>query len=117
MAKSAAGQSLDLINIMAYDAGNKAINGFDPLESFNSQRAAFPSAAVALGVEVPPEAWGGNVVTLAQVKEYAQYVKANGGRGMMIWSLQKKGTPTAAAISNTVCTTLGMGNCTQTYPF
>jgi len=117
MAKSPAGQSLDLVNIMAYDAGNKASTGFDPLESLRSQRLAFPAAAITLGVEVPPEAWGGNVVTLAQVQEFSAYQKANGGRGMMLWSLHKKGSPSAAAMSNTVCTTLGMANCNVALPY
>jgi hypothetical protein len=55
MARSTAGQSLDLINIMAYDAGSLANSGFDPKESFRAHKAAWPNAAIALGVEVPPE--------------------------------------------------------------
>lgn len=52
MARSDAGQSLDLINIMAYDAGNLGSTGFDPKESLRAHRAAWPTATVALGVEV-----------------------------------------------------------------
>jgi len=117
MAKSAAGQALDLVNIMSYDAGNLQSTSFDPKVSFDSQRAAFPNAAIAMGVEVLPEAWGGNIVTLAQVQDYAQYVKSKGGKGMMMWSLHKKGTPSAADIAKTVCTTLGLTNCNTALPF
>lgn len=58
MAKSAAGQQLDLINIMAYDAGSTTAptsgpTGFDPLESFRAHKAAFPNAAIATGA-CPP---------------------------------------------------------------
>ena len=52
MARSTAGQQLDLINIMAYDAGNLASTGFDPKESLRAHRSVWPNAAVALGVEV-----------------------------------------------------------------
>jgi chitinase len=117
MAKSPAGQFLDLINIMAYDAGNLGSTGFDPLESFNSQRAVWPNAAIALGVEVPPEAWGGNVVSLSDVQAYSQYVKNNGGRGMMIWSLQKRGEPSANSISHQICQAYNMEECQVTLPF
>ncbi len=59
MAKSAAGQSLDLINIMAYDAGNTAAGstGFDYKQSYNAHRVHWKTQAIAIGVEIPPEAW------------------------------------------------------------
>ena len=62
-----------------------------------------------MGVEVPPEAWGGHVITLEEARDIAAYVKAKGGAGLMIWSLQKPGTPSAQALSTTICSTLGMG--------
>jgi len=54
MAKSAAGQSLDLINIMTYDAGNKASTGFDWAESYRAHRALWRTQAIAIGVQIPP---------------------------------------------------------------
>ncbi|KAI8475983.1 MAG: glycoside hydrolase superfamily [Monoraphidium minutum] len=116
MARSPAGQSLDLINIMSYDAGNLASTGFDPKESLRAHRAAWPTSALALGVEVPPEAWGGNVVTLDQVADLSAYTMANGGNGMMIWSLHKGGSPSAQAILTKACTVLGMAGCTAPLP-
>ncbi len=111
MARSPAGQSLDLINIMSYDAGDMSTTGFDPLESFRSHRTLFPNQVLTMGVQVPPEAWGGNVVTLTEVETYAKYSIAFGG-GMMLWAMQKAGTPSAQAISTTICNTYNMGNCT-----
>ena len=100
----------------SYAAGTLASTGFDPKESLRAHRATWPSAAIALGVEVPPEAWGGNVVTVAQVADYASYAKAQGGAGMMVWSLHKKGTPSTQAILTQACTTQGMAGCTAPLP-
>lgn len=36
-------------------AGNLQSTGFDPKESLRAHRAVWPNAAVALGVEIPPE--------------------------------------------------------------
>jgi hypothetical protein len=52
LARSDAGKSLDLINVMAYDSGSFTQTGFDPKESFLAHKAAWPAAAIALGVEV-----------------------------------------------------------------
>jgi chitinase len=57
LAKSTAGQSLDLINIMAYDAGNIATTGFDYAESYRAHKVWWRTQAIAIGVEIPPEAW------------------------------------------------------------
>eukprot|EP00775_Hariotina_reticulata_P005809 gene5809-6049_t len=57
LAKSAVGQSLNLINIMAYDAGNKVSTGFDWAESYRAHRVWWQTQAVAIGIEIPPEAW------------------------------------------------------------
>jgi hypothetical protein len=65
---------------------------------------------------VPPEAWGGNVVTLPQVDDFTAYVKANGGAGMMIWSLEKQGTPNPTSIVNRMCLGLGLSNCDTPLP-
>ena len=63
MAKSAAGQSLDLVNIMAYDVGNTSMGcgdectGFDYRDAYLAHRVAWPTQAITIGVEIPPEAW------------------------------------------------------------
>ena len=60
LSRSTAGQSLDLVNIMSYDAGALATTGFDPKESLRAHRAAWPNAAIALGVEVSAGAMEGS---------------------------------------------------------
>jgi hypothetical protein len=57
LAKSSVGQSFNLINIMAYDAGNKVSTGFDWAESYRAHRVWWATQAVAIGIEIPPESW------------------------------------------------------------
>jgi GH18 family chitinase len=52
LAKSGAGQQLDLINIMSYDAGNIQSTGFNPTESYLAHRSYWKTQAIALGVQV-----------------------------------------------------------------
>lgn len=68
------------------------------------------------GVEVPPEAWGDNVITLTKVNEIATYTRSNGGSGVMMWSLHKAGNPGPQAIAQTVCKAYGMFDCTTALP-
>eukprot|EP00775_Hariotina_reticulata_P010535 gene10535-10695_t len=119
MAKSAAGQSLDLINIMAYDAGNKASTGYDWSESYRAHRAMWKTQAIAIGVEIPPEAWGGNVIAVPEVADRAQYAAAQAGGapyGMMLWSLHKQGCPSAQQITQAVCAAYSLGACSIALP-
>ncbi|KAF8057665.1 endochitinase [Scenedesmus sp. PABB004] len=120
MAASPAGQALDLINIMAYDAGNKASTGFDWSESYRAHRAVWPRQAVAIGVEIPPEAWGGNVITLPEVTTRANYARDQAGGapyGLMLWSLQKPGCPNAQQITSAACVAFSMPGCSTPLPF
>jgi hypothetical protein len=55
-------------------------------------------------------------VSLPQVQDYATYVRANGGSGMMIWSLHRKGPPSAQDILTLACTTMGMASCSAPLP-
>lgn len=109
----AAGHLLDAINIMSYDAGPS----FRPTQAFNAYRSLY-SGRILLGVQVPPEAWGGHEMSAAEVRGLAQYVKQRpqGGSGMFLWSLQKSGTPSARNVSGVVCRNLGLGNCSQPLP-
>jgi hypothetical protein len=53
LARSDAGQSLDLINIMAYLAGWKNTTGWDWQECYRAHRAYWKTQAIAIGVMVP----------------------------------------------------------------
>jgi len=52
---------LDIINIMAYDAGPT----FRPLEAYAAYRSYFPGS-ILIGLTSPPEAWGGHEYSLAE---------------------------------------------------
>jgi chitinase len=80
------GADLDWINIMSYDASP----AYDPLIAYDAYRSIY-SGPLIIGVEVPPEAWGGNVVTVTQARKY--YAKAD---GLFVWSYQKTGSPSCA---------------------
>jgi hypothetical protein len=88
------GEKLDWINIMSYDASPI----FDPIESFKAFRS-FYKGPLLIGEEVPPEAWGGNVITLDAVKRHSEYVRDSGVYGgIFTWSYQKQGTPSSREI-------------------
>jgi hypothetical protein len=82
--------------------------------------AADPSpspACLSPGPQVPPEQWGGNTLTLAQVDEFTAYVKANGGAGMMIWALKgKQGPPSPGDVTARMCAGLGLADCAVPLP-
>jgi mannan endo-1,4-beta-mannosidase len=91
------GHQLDWINIMSYDASNV----FNPIESFKAYRS-FYKGPLLIGGEVPPEAWGGHVIDLDQVKKEAEFLKSQGPEnGYFTWSYQKQGTPNSKEILDT----------------
>lgn len=100
------GDKLDVVNVMSYDAGPL----YNPNEAYDAHRSLF-KGQILMGVEVPPEAWGGHVITLEEARNTTAYIRSAGGDGMMIWSLQKSGIPSAQALSAEICNTLGMGGC------
>lgn len=114
------GQDLDMVNVMSYDAGTS----FEPNEALAAYQHYF-NGAVAMGVEVPPEAWGGHVYTLPAVADLTKAVlesasKTGNPPGMMIWALQidAKGTassdnPSAEMMSVQICQQMGLGDCNQ----
>lgn len=119
--RSVAGQSIDVVNVMSYDASNT----YDPIQALAAYSHYFTRGPISMGVEVPPEAWGGHVYTLTQVNQLAQAVKTtasahNTPPAMMLWSIQKvpNGTPSASnpsaqMMATTICTSLGLSNCNQ----
>jgi chitinase len=88
------GAMLDAIFGMFYDASN----AFDPCVAFQAYRQLFHHGPIAMGVEVPPEAWGGHTVTIHKIESYAHHVlreDPNGLSGLMVWSHHKAGYPSA----------------------
>ena len=118
----AAGKYLDMINIMSYDAGKYAFSDtrdkwdavYNPVESYKAYRAIY-SGVLNLGLESPPEAWGGNIAKSSDIKAMADAVKADGNTkdGLFIWSLQKwaSGGLSTKGIMQQMCTDLDFKNC------
>jgi chitinase len=102
------GDQIDQVNVMSYDAGKL----YNPVEALAAYRYYY-KGPIAMGVEVPHEAWGGHVVTLDELRDLAKALKLdaeenNQTSGVMLWSLQKRprharrGEPNARTIIQTV---------------
>ena len=117
----AAGHYLDIINIMSYDAGpytfvdtRASWNGeFNPVEAYRAYKSIF-KGIINVGIEAPPEAWGGNVVTADHIKQIAENLVKDSDDGLFVWSLQKPSSGTMATyqITELMCTSLGKTGCT-----
>lgn len=117
-----AGHYLDMINLMTYDAGpytfkdtrKTHVAAYNPVEAYHAYRDIY-KGVLNIGVETPPEAWGGNIVTYGDVWEMAKAVKANDNKkdGLFIWSLQKKSSSSMSTkqTMEKMCTELDIGNC------
>lgn len=103
------GSMLDMVFIMAYDAGTT----YDPKQAFLAYTALY-NGDVMLGMEVGKEASGEHVISINEVNSLADFIKSKNGAGMMLWSLQKQNTagPSAESISQAACTNLGLSQCT-----
>jgi len=107
------GEDLDIVHIMSYDAGNT----YDPIEAYRAYSSLY-KGKITIGVEVPPEAWGGHTYTMSQVNSLAEFVNEEGAAGLMMWSLQKKPSgpitddnPDCQLIAQGACLKLGLLNC------
>lgn len=107
--KSSTAQDIDWINVMAYDAGTT----YQPEQAYLAYKSFFPGK-VTLGVEVPPEAWGGHNLTMSELSGLISFINQNDGDGMMIWSLQDNpnSTPNPTTISQAICNGFGLPDCT-----
>jgi hypothetical protein len=107
-----AGDLLDLVGVMAYDAGYQH---YDPTVAYDQYRSLLPATTiVAIGLEIPPEAWGGAILvtknadahqvgTVIQLDQYGKILnapysversakhvltnKVNPLDGLMVWNL------------------------------
>jgi chitinase len=105
----AAGRDLDMVAIMAYDA----TNAFQPEQAYAAYAAVY-AGPLLLGLEVPPDVYGGAALTLPQAAARMAFVRAERGGGAMLWSIQKEptdGGPSAEQISQLVCRELGLLDC------
>ncbi|ELR22409.1 chitinase Chi60, putative [Acanthamoeba castellanii str. Neff] len=112
---AARGNKIDLLNVMSYDASN----AYDPVVALTAYRAIY-SGQINMGVEVPPEAWGGHVYTVDAIKRLGKAVMSDSKAGMMLWSVQKQTNqatspsyPSANLAATTICQILGLPSCSQ----
>ena len=132
-----AGDLLDLLGVMAYDAGYQH---YDPTVAYDQYRSLLPATTiVAIGLEIPNEAWSGAILvtnnadayqagTVIQLDQYgkilnspysversAEHVLANKLNpldGLMVWELLKSTPlpltgPTGASVNSAILATIG----------
>ena len=106
------GNELDLMHLMAYDAGDKSSTGYDPLEALAAYQSLY-AGPLHLGMEVANEGWGDHVITIEEVNDLTAEIQARNAAGVMLWSLQKSADqgPTAEQIAQQVCNNLNMARC------
>ena len=75
---------LDVINIMAYDAGPT----FRPLEAYAAYRSYFPGS-ILIGLTSPPEAWGGHEYSIAEAVGTIKAAMERGAEGAVVFAIGK----------------------------
>jgi len=107
-----AGKYLDELNIMSYDAGvnYSALNAFDAFKNIFNRK-------IRIGLEIPPEAWGGDILSVDRGVKYAEYSMKNNGAGIFIWSLNKVYNQlNAKAYLMPICKLYGLSECDLDIP-
>lgn len=78
-------KQIDMINVMSYDAGSS----YDVLEAYAAFNYYY-NGVIAMGMQVPPEAWGDHVWTVNKVESIAQEILTTREHdGLMLWSMHK----------------------------
>ena len=107
-----AGHLLDEVYIMSYDASNI----FKPQSAFLAFKDLIKDASkLYLGFEIPPEAWGGHVLTVDEAINDATFVLKQGGGGVFFWAIQKA-PELGSQIMGKVCELYGLEDCSMQLP-
>ena len=101
-----ASAAIDFVNVMSYDASD----AYSPVQALAAYQHYF-KGPITMGIEVPPEAWGGHVETTAEIDTLGQAVKSANGAGLMLWSIQKAGP--AQDFATEMCKSLGLSDCSS----
>lgn len=101
---------LDLVNIMAYDAGES----YSPKQAWLAYKKIF-SGALMMGFEVGQQGWGGYLLTQQDVEEDGKFLKDNctDEDGAFVWCDKKEGNPSPQNVISTlvsIFTTSGSDN-------
>ena len=116
--RSPQAQDIDLVSIMAYEAGPT----FDPWQAYQAYRQVW-SGPLALGVQVPPSQLGGPTYTVPLAEQLARKVAQDARGGMMLYPLlgRPPGTvgpdnPDGRMLSQALCRGLDLPGCEQALP-
>lgn len=89
------GHLLDMVNIMAYDAGKD----FSVIQCYESFKKYFPKT-INVGFQVGKQGWGDALLTLADVEKICRYIAVKND-GCFVWSYFKTGPPSAVEVCQT----------------
>ena len=116
--RSPEAEAIDLVSIMAYDAGPS----FDPWQAFRAYRHAW-AGPLALGVQALPSEAGGPRTTAAQAEALARRVADEPQAGVMLYPLLSRppGTvgpdnPDGRLLAQALCRGLGKDGCERSLP-
>ncbi len=123
------GSKLTELYLMSYDAGTYTPTGtvcpsgtaacYDPSAALLAYKSIF-NGPIYQGIEVPPEAWGGNILSPAKAVTLASTAGNAGGAGIMIWALEVQGNGyTANSFLSAICSLYNPNNgslCSQLVP-
>ncbi len=106
---------IDMINVMSYDAGSS----YNVLEAYQAFDFYYHDV-IAMGMQVPPEAWGDHVWTVSKVESMAGDLVVNSQTdGLMLWSMHKQNDqvsdtnpdfPSANLLASTACNSLSLAD-------
>lgn len=112
--RSPAAAQLDLVLLMAYNAGRH----YDATAAFDAVRAIWPGP-LYLGLRMPPDETGGSL-TLAEAERRIRHAAADPAAGVYLYTLQTPadpgGGPTAAQLSVIACTVMRGPQCNAVLP-
>lgn len=118
MLRSPAGQSLDLVTIMSYDAGPS----YRPDEALRAYRAYY-KGPLALGIQVQPGTSGGPRFTLDYTVRMLRSVESDPQAGAMLYGLRLAppgppgpDNPDYRALSTATCVALRLADCFASVP-
>ncbi len=108
--------NVNMINVMSYDAG---VN-YDVMEAYEAF-SFYYNGAIAMGMQVPPEAWGDHVWTVDKVETLADQLLKTEMDGFMLWSMHKDNEkvsdtnpnfPSANLLATSACNSLSLADST-----
>lgn len=86
-----AGDIIDIVNLMAYDAGPPS--DYDPIKAFDAYRRLY-NGVICMGFEIGTPGWGGYNLEKKDIIRNAGYVAKKDNGGIFVWCHRKSGDPT-----------------------